>query len=88
MRVSSNSIPIPVAWHRLFRRVDANDSGSMSFFDFKKIIRKHLKMPPSTLTDGLMNATWVALDCDDQGGVSVHHQCRLCSFHEIGRVRI
>lgn len=57
-------------WHRLFRRVDANDSGSMSFFDFKKIIRKHLKMPPSTLTDGLMNATWVALDCDDQGGVS------------------
>ena len=62
--------PATRSWFSLFRRVDVDGSGLVSFFEFEQMVRKELKVAPSELSDGELRSVWVSLDDDGSGHVS------------------
>ena len=64
------------AWYKVFRRVDVNESMTISFVEFLKIVREELELPKSALPDERIRSLWVALDSDGQGGQSGLITCK------------
>jgi len=58
------------SWFKLFRRVDVNGSGLISFDEFAKMVRSLLKLPTSLLSESRLEALWLALDADGSGLIS------------------
>lgn len=55
------------SWIKLFTWMDDDRSGRITFDEFEKMIREHLKLKTSALPEETLRALWVALDEDASG---------------------
>jgi len=62
--------PATPSWFKLFRHIDDNGSGLISFAEFSDMIRDELQLLPSDVPNRTLKAVWVALDADSSGVVS------------------
>jgi len=58
------------AWYRLFRSVDHNRSGRISYDEYEVAVREILALKKSDLADGKLRRLWKALDVDNSGSLS------------------
>jgi Ca2+-binding EF-hand superfamily protein len=58
------------SWYALFRLIDCDDAGSISFDSFKKLTRQQLGLPPPTLSDSQLRSLWVSLDSAHAGSIT------------------
>ena len=58
------------SWFKLFKFVDANDSGMICYTELQAMVRKQLELPPSNVPERSLMALWVALDKDSSGLIS------------------
>jgi Ca2+-binding EF-hand superfamily protein len=56
-------------WLSLFKAIDEDASGLLSFDEFKQGIRESLKMGTTELSDAQLGALWISIDEDDSGYV-------------------
>ena len=52
------------SWFRLFKRMDDDGSGRVSYAELEELVRHELQLPPSQLPEPALKAVWVALDED------------------------
>mmetsp|Transcript_13263 Transcript_13263/g.44213 ORF Transcript_13263/g.44213 Transcript_13263/m.44213 type:complete len:1380 (-) Transcript_13263:173-4312(-) len=62
--------PSKRSWFKLFKQVDADGSGLISFDEFKHMVRKDLKLSPGRLSAKELREVWLVLDDDGGGHVS------------------
>ncbi len=58
------------SWYRLFRRIDLDDSGRISFAELEQMARGELGLGQRLLPDRRLKALWKALDEDASGFIS------------------
>jgi hypothetical protein len=58
-------------WFTLWRRLDDDASGRISYAELKRGCRQLLDMSRATLPDSKLKSVWRALDEDDSGSISV-----------------
>lgn len=56
-------------WFELFKAIDVDASGLLSFDEFKLGVRDKMELGPDALTDKKLMALWISLDEDDSGYV-------------------
>merc|ERR1719460_1695905 len=56
-------------WFRIFKEVDDDHSGVITYDELLKVIRNVLKMKKADLTDDQVRALWCALDVDDSNSL-------------------
>lgn len=54
-------------WYHLFKRVDANANGYISFSEFSSLVRDELMLPESNVPNSVLRAVWRALDPSSSG---------------------
>ena len=59
------------SWFRLFKRMDDDGSGRVSYAELEELVRHELQLPPSQLPEHSLKAVWVALDEDGSGYITV-----------------
>ena len=57
-------------WFKLFRHMDDDGSGKVTFAEFEDLVRHELQLPPRELPEARLKAVWVALDDDGSGYIS------------------
>lgn len=57
-------------WFRLFKHIDDDGSGLISYDEFKGMVRDELRLSPLDLPERTLKAAWLALDDDGSGMVS------------------
>ncbi len=57
------------SWFNLFKEVDDDGSGFITFDEFEDVIRHKLKQPKKTISDARIKALWCALDADDSNQI-------------------
>ena len=62
--------PAQRSWMRLYRRVDADSSGLISFAEFTGLVRTELALAEADFNVERLKQTWVALDADGSGRIS------------------
>ena len=70
VRMSQILLPSQQNWFYLFRVVDADGSGRISYDEFERMIREPLKLKSGKLPNVKLQALWKALDEDDSGWIS------------------
>ena len=65
-----------VMWMLLFKEVDTDNSGGITYDEYKRVLRKKLQLRQSELSDKTMNSLWCALDSDNSD------QIRIDEFHK------
>lgn len=70
MRLCELHAPSKRLWIRLFKRVDADNSGLISFTEFSQLVRDELAMDPESFSELDVKRTWLALDTDNSGRIS------------------
>ena len=55
------------SWFKLFRHVDEDRSGLISFTEFVDMARKLLKLSPEKMPESQLKAVWCALDTSGDG---------------------
>jgi len=65
----ANLFPDPTArqWFNMFRHIDDNGSGKISFYELEGMIREELKLRRSELSPETLRGVWRALDDDCSG---------------------
>jgi len=58
------------SWFILFRHMDEDGSGLISYSEFSGMVRDELQLPPHELPERALKAVWLALDEDSSGHVS------------------
>ena len=58
------------SWFKLFRQVDVDGSGLISFDEFKRMVRSELRVSALELPESPLRAVWLALDTDGSGHVT------------------
>ena len=56
-------------WYNLFKAVDLDDSGVISFHELSVAVRETLRVPRSALSDRTLQSVWLALDEDKSGSI-------------------
>ena len=59
-----------VCWFRLFKKVDSDGSGLISYDEFLEMVRKDLKLSAHALPSDYLHMVWLALDTDGSGYLS------------------
>ena len=72
-----------MTWGALFRQVDADGSGVVTFDELEDCIRGKLKIDKKTVSSKKLKALWCALDADDSNQLEVNE---LASFLQKGKV--
>jgi hypothetical protein len=62
--------PLKRSWFKLFRQVDCDGSGLISFGEFTRMVRVELKVSPRDLPEASLRAVWLAFDSDGSGHIS------------------
>merc|ERR1719272_250933 len=65
--VVHNDIPTKVSWFRLFKHMDDDESGLISFGEFAGMVREELLLGEKELPTKVMKRVWLALDDDGSG---------------------
>ena len=60
-----------VSWMLLFKEVDADTSGGITYDEYKRVLRKKLRLSQHDLSDRTMNALWCALDNDNSDQIRI-----------------
>ena len=55
------------SWFKLFKRLDGDGSGQISYGEFAAMVRDELLVPPAELPERALKAAWLALDADASG---------------------
>ena len=63
--------PATPSWFKLFRAVDDDGSGHISYSELHKMVREQLRMTPDDMPTVRLHSLWAALDTDHSGLVSV-----------------
>lgn len=58
------------SWFKLFRQVDSDGSGLISFDEFVEMVRTDLKLSPRALPERALRIVWLTLDTDGSGYLS------------------
>ena len=66
-----NGIPSKVSWFRLFKHMDDDGSGLISFKEFEGMVREELLLGHKELPEKVLKAAWLALDNDGSGRLTV-----------------
>ena len=69
--VVHNGIPTKVSWFRLFKHMDDDESGLISFIEFAGMVREELLLGPKELPEKVLKKVWLALDDDGSGRLKV-----------------
>ena len=69
--VVHNGIPTKVSWFRLFKHMDDDESGLISFIEFAGMVREELLLGPKELPEKVLKKVWLALDDDGSGQLKV-----------------
>ena len=69
--VVHNGIPTKVSWFRLFKHMDDDASGLISFIEFAGMVREELLLTPKELPEKVLKKVWLALDDDGSGRLKV-----------------
>ena len=64
------SDPLARGWFKLFKHMDDDGSGRVSFAAFEDLVRHELQLPARELPEARLKAVWVALDDDGSGYIS------------------
>lgn len=56
-------------WIQLFRELDDDASGMVTFDEIKEFTRKGMRIKPAEISDDQIRALWVALDVDDSDSI-------------------
>ena len=62
--------PLKATWYTLFRKMDLDRSGLITFDEFLSMTRRTLKVPVTAITDRELMAVWRAIDVDGNGYVT------------------
>jgi len=62
--------PPSISWYHLFKHVDENDSGSISYNELRAIVRYELRLSVAELPEVHLKALWLFLDRDSSGLIS------------------
>lgn len=62
--------PSAESWTKLFRLIDADASGQISFDEMCRMTREELQLLPADMADASLKAVWLALDKDRSGYIS------------------
>jgi len=65
------------SWYRLFKFVDENASGLISYAELQLMVRKQLSLPVANVSERSLMALWLALDSDGSGLISAGEIWRL-----------
>ena len=57
-------------WFSLFKYMDIDESGLVSYFEFVRMVRDHLRLSTADLPVGKLQRIWLALDTDGSGQIS------------------
>ena len=57
-------------WFKLFRHMDDDNSGRITYSELARTVREELQLPPRKLPDGQLRAVWAALDADGSGFIT------------------
>ena len=63
--------PLARGWFRLFKHMDDDGSGKVSFAEFEDLVRNELLLGGAELPEPSLKAVWVALDDDGSGFITV-----------------
>ena len=66
-----NGIPSKVSWFRLFKHMDDDGSGLISFKEFEGMVREELLLGEKELPLKQLKKLWLALDDDGSGQLKV-----------------
>ena len=77
--------PSKRAWFKLFKLMDENGDGHITFAEFMECIRIHIGIPPAQLPVSRVQAVWHAIDLDGNGWMDVGEFGR---FFRLGEVRL
>ena len=62
-------------WFKLFRKVDDDASGRISYRELLRAVRDELRLPAAELADSRLQSLWRALDEDESGFISTGELC-------------
>ena len=71
-------------WYRFFKEIDEDGSGRMMYDELVKMVRVHLRMPETQVSDTQLQEVWRALDQDNSGYINAGEFGR---FMRLGRER-
>ena len=71
-------------WYRFFKEIDEDGSGRMMYDELVKMVRIHLRMPETQVSDRQLQEVWRALDQDNSGYINAGEFGR---FMRLGRER-
>ena len=69
--VVHNGIPTKVSWFRLFKHMDDDASGLISYIEFAGMVREELLLDSHALPEKALKKVWLALDDDGSGQLKV-----------------
>ena len=58
------------SWYALFKEVDDDESGLITYDEMRTVVRKKLKIPGSQIPDEKLKALWCVLDEDDSDHIA------------------
>ena len=57
-------------WFKLFRHMDDDNSGRITYSELARTVREEMQLPPRKLPDSKLRAVWAALDADGSGFIT------------------
>ena len=77
-RDTGNAYTGTVAWFKLFRHMDDDGSGRITYAELSAVIREELRVSTREVPETHLRAVWAAIDADQSGSVdSLEHQLEL-----------
>ena len=68
-------------WYRLFKEMDTDGSGLISYDELHSLVRNKLKVPKASLSDRKLQACWLRLDSNASGSIDAGEFGRFMKGH-------
>jgi len=75
------------SWYNLFKDLDEDGSGFITFDEFKDVIRHKLNLTASVMSDGVVKGMWCALDVDDSNQVLPDEMSQFLKHGKVERAK-
>ena len=71
-RAANSDTSVKDNWFRVFKQIDRDGSGNLSFSEIRQLVRKSLKLPPHKVSERDLDTLWSVLDADNSGTIAVN----------------